>query len=83
MKAQEEANIIVKESMESNTPVTQVKALNKQTKPLSASTQTKPNTNDESTQASVSDGTRFYNLLDDSIMEEVEIENKKKTKKGR
>ena len=106
MKAQEEENIIVKESMESDTPVTHVKALHKKTKQLSASTQTLRKTykenasqawkvnvnsggvqtdskssNEDGTQTSVADGTGYYNLMDDAIMEQVEVENAKRSKK--
>ncbi len=117
MKAQEEQNIILNESTESNTPVTHIKALGKQTKPISASTQTKlvtssnrtqtdrqsykntgnqawktnlisggvptdsKSSNDDGTQTSVADGAGYYNLMDDAIMEEVEVENAKRSKK--
>ncbi len=37
--------------------------------------------NDDGTQTSVADGTGYYNLMDDAIMEEVEVDNNKKAKK--
>ena len=99
---------MLKSQKESDTPVTHVKALNKKTKPLSASTQTlskkykdnasqawkvniksggvqtdSQSSNEDGTQTSVADGTGYYNLMDDVIMEEVEKENKKKAKNGR
>ena len=82
MNAQEEENIIVKEAMKSNTPVAHIKAMSTQTKTLStsASTQAKPSTNDAGTQKVISEGTSFFNLMDDAIMEEVEVDNNKKQK---
>ncbi len=39
--------------------------------------------NEDGTQTSVADGTGYYKLMDDVIMEQVEIEENKKAHKGK